>query len=248
VTEGLEAPPQYFPINAKINKDGYRSFDEVLQQALKPLRVADVKAHLQGDGILLDTRPADQFTLGFVPESIFIGLEGRFAEWAGSLLPFDKEIVLVTEEGQEKETITRLARVGFSRIAGYLKGGIEAWRAAGEELDIIIDVEADELAMDIPFDENLVVVDVRRPTEYADGHVKDAVNLPLSDMTDPVVMSSLEESQNIYVHCASGYRSVIASSLLKRQGIHNIRNVLGGWDKIREEKNIKTEKEKTLLN
>ena len=247
-TEGLTPPPNYFPINAKINREGYQSFAEILKQALKPLSVAEVKAHLQAEGILLDTRPADQFTLGFVPESVFIGLEGRFAEWAGSLLPFDKEMVLVTEEGREEEAITRLARVGFSKITGYLKGGIEAWRAAGEELDMVIDVEADELAMDLPFDENLVVVDVRRPAEFADGHVKDAVSLPLNEMTDPANMSNLEENQNIYVHCAGGYRSVIAASLLKRQGIHNIRNVLGGWGKIKEEKKIATEKEKSVLN
>lgn len=248
VTEGLTPPPQYFPINAQINREGYQSFAEVLKQALKPLSVADVKAHLQKDGILLDTRPAEQFTLGFVPESIFIGLEGRFAEWAGSLLPFDKEIVLVTEEGKQEEAITRLARVGFSKITGYLKGGIEAWSAAGEDLDMVIDVEADELAMDIPFDENLVVLDVRRPAEFADGHVKDAVSMPLNEMIDPANISNLEEDQNIYVHCAGGFRSVIAASLLKRQGIHNIRNVLGGWGKIKEEKKIATEKEKSMLN
>ncbi|HEU4903505.1 MAG TPA: rhodanese-like domain-containing protein [Flavisolibacter sp.] len=248
VTEGLTAPPQYFPINAKINKEGYESFSAVLENALQPLSVADVRAHLQDNGILLDTRPTDQFTQGFIPGSIFIGLEGRFAEWAGSLLPFDNDIVLVTEPGKEKEAVTRLARVGFSRVVGYADGGVDAWRKAGEEMDMIIDVEADELAMDIPFDENLVVVDVRRPAEYAAGHVKDAVNIPLNDLADPVNMSNLEENQNIYVHCAGGYRSVVATSLLKRQGIHNIRNVVGGWNKIREEKKIKTEMEKSVLN
>ena len=248
VTEGLKPPPQYFPINAQINKEGYESFAEVLEQALKPLSVVQVKEHLQNDGILLDTRPAEQFTQGFIPESIFIGLEGRFAEWAGSLLPFDKNMVLLTEEGKEKEAITRLARVGFSKIVGFVKGGMEAWRKAGEEIDMVISIEADELAMDIPFDENLVVVDVRRPAEYADGHVKDALNLPLNDLTDPAMMSNFEETQNIYVHCASGYRSIIAASLLKRQGIHNIRNVTGGWASIKEEKKIKTEKEKSVLN
>lgn len=248
VTKGLSEPPHYFPINARINKEGYDSINEVWEKALTPLSTDQVKAHLQGDGILLDTRNAAQFTHGFVPESVFIGLEGRFAEWAGSLLPFDKPIALVTEPGKEKETATRLARVGFSKLVGYLEGGIDAWTAAGEPLDMIIDVEADELAMDMPFDENLVVLDVRRPAEYADGHVKDAVNIPLTEMTDPGNMSNLEENQNIYVHCAGGYRSVIAASLLKRQGIHNLRNVLGGWGKIKEETKIKTEKEKSVLN
>lgn len=248
VTEGLTEPPQYFPINARINKEGYDSISNVLEKALTPLSPAQVKEHLQADGILLDTRSTGQFTHGFIPESIFIGLEGRFAEWAGSLLPFDKAIALVTEQGKEMETATRLARVGFSKLVGFLEGGIEAWQASGEPLDMIIDVEADELAMDIPFDENLVVIDVRRPAEYADGHVKDAINIPLNDMNDLVNMGNLEENQNIYVHCAGGYRSVIAASLMKRQGIHNLRNVVGGWSKIKEETKIKTEKEKSVLN
>lgn len=248
VTENLTEPPHYFPINAKINREGYDSINEVMEKGLTPLSVTAIKEHLERDGILLDTRPAEQFTGSFVPGSIFIGLEGRFAEWAGSLLPFDKPIAVVAEEGKEKESVTRLARVGFSNISGYLQGSVEAWQKAGEEIDMIIDVEADEVAMDIPFDENLVIVDVRRPTEFADGHVKDAINLPLSDMTDLASISMLEENQNIYVHCAGGYRSVIAASLLKRQGIHNLRNISGGWAKLKEEKKIKTEKEKSVLN
>lgn len=248
VTDGLTEPPQYFPINARINKEGYDSINDVWEKALTPLSPAQVKSHLQAGGILLDTRDGAQFTQGFVPEAVFIGLEGRFAEWAGSLLPFDKAIALVTEKGKEKESATRLARVGFSKLAGYLDGGTDAWTAAGEPLDMVIDVEADELAMDIPFDENLVVVDVRRPAEYADGHVKDAVNIPLNEMNDVATLSNLEEHQNIYVHCAGGYRSLIAASLMKRQGIHNLRNVLGGWAKIKEETRIKTEKEKSVLN
>ncbi len=248
VTEGLTTPPQYFPINAKINREGYDSISEVLEKGETPLSVAAVKGHVQAGGILLDTRPAAAFGAGFVPGAIFIGLEGRFAEWAGSLLPFDKPIALVTEAGKEKETVTRLARVGFSQIIGYLNGGLEAWKAAGEETDMLIDVEPDELAMDIPFDENLVVVDVRRPAEYADGHVKGAVNLPLNEMTDLANLSMFDENQNLYLHCAGGYRSIIAASLLKRQGIHNLRNVAGGWNKLKEEEKIKIEKEKSVLN
>ncbi|RYZ20952.1 MAG: rhodanese-like domain-containing protein [Chitinophagaceae bacterium] len=222
--------------------------NDVLEKGLMPLSVEEVKKHLDNDAIIVDTRPSSEFTVGFIPESIFIGLEGRFAEWAGSILPFDKDIILVSEPGKEKEAVTRLARVGFSRFVGFLNGGIEAWKAADQELDMIVDVEADELAMDIPFDENLVVVDVRRETEYADGHVKDAVNLPLNDMIDPANMAQFQEDQNIYVHCAGGYRSVIAASLLKRQGIHNIRNILGGWAKIKEQEKIQTDKEKSVLN
>lgn len=248
VTDGIPPPPQYFPINAMINKEGYDSLDEVLKQGMTTLPVERFKELMTEDTIVLDTRRADEFTLGFVPGSISIGLEGRFAEWAGSLLPFDAPILLVTDPGKEKETIIRLARVGFSKVQGYLDGGFPAWKKAGEEIDLIIDVEADEMMMDIPFDERLVILDVRKPAEYADGHVKNAQNLPVNDMTDPATMANLEEDQNIYVHCAGGYRSVIASSLLKRQGIHNIRNVVGGWNKIKEQEKVEVVKEKSVLN
>jgi hydroxyacylglutathione hydrolase len=248
VTAGLDAPPQYFPINAKINKEGYESLDRILEQSLKPLRVEAFKREMEKDVIILDTRIGNEFTQGYVPGSIFIGLEGRFAEWAGSLLPFDKDILLVTEPGKEKETIIRLARVGIVKVLGFLEGGFEKWKAAGEEIDIIIDVEADELAMDFHFDDKLVVLDVRKPVEFADGHVKDALNIPLIEMSDPATIAELEENQNIYVHCASGYRSVIASSIIKRNGIHNIRNIVGGWGKIKEEKKIPNEKGKSVLN
>ena len=199
--------------------------------------------------VLLDTRPASVFTNGFVPSSIFIGLEGRFAEWAGSLLSFDKTIILVTEAGKEKETIVRLARVGFEKFAGYLEGGFSTWETSGEKIDLIIDVEADELAMDIPFDERLVVVDVRKEGEYADGHLKQATNITLSSLTDPGSMADLDDDQNIYVHCAGGYRSVIAASLIKKEGIHNLRNVLGGWVAIKALKDkFEIEKSEAVLN
>jgi glyoxylase-like metal-dependent hydrolase (beta-lactamase superfamily II)/rhodanese-related sulfurtransferase len=248
VTEGLAAPPQYFPINAQINKEGYESLDHLLEQGLRPLSIAEVKKGIEKNVWIVDTRKASLFTQGFIPGSVFIGLEGRFAEWAGSILPFDQEMMLVTDEGKEKEAIVRLARVGFNKVIGYVDGGFEAWKSAGEEVDMIIDVEADELAMDLPFDEKLVVLDVRKPTEFAEGHVKEAISMPLDEMTNPLNFAELEEEQNIYVHCAGGYRSVIAASLLKRQGIHNLRNVLGGWGKIKEQSKIPTEKEASILN
>ncbi|HTI89557.1 MAG TPA: MBL fold metallo-hydrolase [Puia sp.] len=249
VTDGLDAPPSYFSVNARINKEGYESLDGVLEAGLQPLDLSAFKELIgQPEVILLDTRRSDVFVNGFVPGSVSIGLDGRFAEWAGSLLPFDKPIVLVTSPGEEKESVVRLARVGFDKVKGYLEGGYAAWQAAGEPIDMIIDIEADELAMDIPFDENLVVLDVRRETEFADGHVKDAINLPLQDLTDPGNMSNLEEHFNIYIHCGGGYRSIIAASLLKRQGIHNLRNVAGGWGKIKDQKGIETIKEKSVLN
>ena len=235
VTEGLTAPPSYFPINAKINKEGYENINAVIKKGMKALSVAEFKELSKKDEvIILDSRISKIFTEGFVPGSISIGLEGRFAEWAGSILPFDKSIILVTETGKEKETIVRLARVGFEKFEGYLSDGFEAWLAAGEQKDMIIDVEADELAMDIPFDQNLVVVDVRKEAEYADGHVSMAINIPLLDLIDPASMANLDDHHNIYVHCAGGYRSVIALSLLKRQGFHNLRNIIGGFGQIKE--------------
>jgi glyoxylase-like metal-dependent hydrolase (beta-lactamase superfamily II)/rhodanese-related sulfurtransferase len=249
VTEGLQAAPIYFAVNAKINMEGYDSLDSVLEKGLTPLSIEEFKQKIEEEVIILDTRKAVEFTQGFVPGSISIGLEGRFAEWAGNLLPFDKPMMLVTEEGKERESVIRLARVGFSKIEGFLEGGYEGWRNAGETSDIIIDVEPDELAMDIPFDDKLIVVDVRKEVEFADGHVKGAVNIPLGTMTDPAVsMGNIEDTDNLYIHCAGGYRSVIAASLMKRQGIHNLRNVLGGWSKMKEEEKIEKEKEAAVLN
>jgi hydroxyacylglutathione hydrolase len=249
VTHGIAAPPQYFPVNAKINKEGYESLEKVLQNGMKTLSIAEFKKLAADDNvIILDTRNANLFTEGFVPGSISIGLEGRFAEWAGALLPFDKKIILVTEPGKEKETIVRLARVGYEKIEGHLAGGYDAWKAAGEAMDMIVNVEPDELVMDLPHDENIMVVDVRRPTEYADGHLKESTNIPLNEMMDPGTMANIDDNHNVYVHCAGGYRSVIASSLMKRQGIHNLRNVLGGWGKIKEQAKAEVVKETSVLN
>jgi hydroxyacylglutathione hydrolase len=239
VTSGLNEPPQYFPINAKINKEGYDNIELILEQGNTPLSVEEFKALLNDDTIILDTRPAIVFTEGFIPTSIFIGLEGRFAEFAGTLLPINKKILLVCDEGKELETITRLSRVGYDNVIGFLKGGYEAWKNAGEKLDLIIDVDADELAMDMKFDENLVVMDVRKQAEYDAGHVKGARLSTLQDfITNPVIMATIEDHENVYIHCAGGYRSVIAASLLKKEEIHNVRNVLGGFAKIKEVEEI----------
>jgi len=248
VTGGLKAAPKYFAINARINQRGYEDISEVTRKGTQRLSIDEFKALAEQDAIILDTRPATVFTQGFIPGSISIGLEGRFAEWAGSLLPFDQTIILITEPGKEPESVTRLSRVGFDKMAGYLDGGFEAWTKAGLPIDMIIDVEADELIMDIPFDENLVVLDVRRETEYADGHLEDARHLPLEEMTDLAKIADIEEHQQLYVHCAGGYRSVIAASLLKRQGIHNLRNVLGGWNSIKQQEKAKIVKEASVLN
>jgi hydroxyacylglutathione hydrolase len=249
VTDGLDVPPSYFSINARINKEGYESLDEVLDNGLQALDLASFRRWIaEEEAILLDTRSSQIFVAGFVPGSVSIGLDGRFAEWAGSLLPFDKPIVLVTAPGEEKESVIRLARVGFDTVKGYLEGGFPRWQHSGEPIDMVIDVLPDELAMDIPFDENLVVIDVRRETEFADGHIKDAINIPLQELADPLSMANLEDRFNLYVHCGGGYRSIIAASLLKRQGIHNLRNVTGGWKMIKEQKDIEIVKDKSVLN
>ncbi|CAN5263140.1 MBL fold metallo-hydrolase [soil metagenome] len=248
VTTGLGAAPVYFAVNAKINKEGYGSLDDVMKKALTPLSIEEFKMKLQEDVVILDTRNANTFTEGFVPGSISIGLEGRFAEWAGSILPFDKRIVLITDKGKEEETVIRLARVGFENVEGYMDGGYEQWVKSREKIDLIINVEADELAMDLKHDPNAVVVDVRKETEFAEGHVKDAMTLPLNEMTDLAQIANFEDNQNLYVHCAGGYRSVIAASLMKRQGIHNLRNITGGWGKIKLEKDIPVQKEASILN
>jgi len=248
VTDDLGDAPAYFSINAKINKEGYHNLDSIKSKGLTPLSIKEFKTKTENGSIILDTRPSSEFTNGFIPGSVFIGLEGRFAEWAGNLLSFNESMVLVTPEGKEEETLVRLARVGFDKVEGFLKGGFEAWEKAGEKTDMIINIEADELAMDIPFDDNLTVLDVRKYTEYAEGHVKNAVNLPLAEMRDVAQIAQFEENQNIYIHCESGYRSVIAASLLKRQDYHNLRNILGGWVKIKEQKSISVEKEAEVLN
>ena len=241
VTSGLNAPPAYFPINAAINKKGYESLDTVKTRGLQALSIADFKAAVAKGALILDTRKATEFTEGFIPESISIGLDGRFAEWAGTLLPFNQDLVLVAEEGKEEETLIRLARVGLDAIQGYLKGGFEAWKTADEKIDIIIDVDTEELALDIPHDPKLEIIDVRKQAEFDAGHIVAANLMPLDTLIDPLHLSVIDTEANLYVHCAGGYRSVIACSLLKRQGFHNVRNVLGGWSAIKEVNEIPKE-------
>ncbi len=220
-----------------------------MENGLKPLNIEAFKKLIKDDDtICLDTRLSTEFTEGFVPGSICIGLDGRFAEWAGSLLPFDKPFVLVTDPGKEKETVVRLARVGFAQMQGYLEGGFEKWKSSGEPIDLIVNIDADELAMDLPFDSKLKVVDVRRETEFADGHLAAARNIPLETLSDPGTMAEFDDTDNIYIHCASGYRSVIACSLFKRQGIHNLHNIVGGWDEIKKIDGLDIVKEKSVLN
>lgn len=213
------------------------------------ISISQLKEQLNAENItLIDTRNAVEFTDGFIPGAVFVGLEGNFEDWMLTLFSVDTPIILITDIGREEEIITKLKAVAFTNIKGYLEGGFEAWKKAGEKFDMIINVDAAEMAMDIPFDENLVIVDVRKPVEYAEGHVDKALNLPLIDIKDPGNLVTIEERDNLYVHCARGYRSVIAASLLKQQGYDNIRNVLGGWEFIKHTKGIKIVKEASALN
>ena len=238
VTTGLNTPPAYFPLNAKINSQGYDSMEEVYSKGLIPLSCSSFKEKEANGAWILDTRASTVFPTGFVPGSINIGLDGRYAEWAGTLLPLKQELILVTELGKEKESITRLARVGIDNIVGYLDGGFEAWAKAGGEVDLIIDIDTDEFAMDFPHDPKMEVIDVRKKAEFEAGHVKGAINIPLDTLVDPLKVAMVDDEKNLYVHCQGGYRSVIAASILKKHGFNNLRNILGGYAKIKSEKGI----------
>lgn len=248
VTSGLSEPPAYFPINARINKEGYTSFDLAKANGMTALSVADFKIKIENGAFLLDTREATIFTQGFIPDSVSIGLDGRLAEWAGVLIPFGQEIILVTEKGKEEESITRLARIGYDTVVGYLKGGLAAWQKAGESIDLIIDIDADELAMDFPNDARLEILDVRKAAEFEAGHIKGATNLPLNGFGDIMNLALINHDTNLYIHCAGGYRSVIAASILKKQGFHNLRNVLGGYNAIKNVKELPIVVSKIQLN
>lgn len=232
VTDGLLPPPQYFPLNVKMNKEGYEDIDKILErgtQALTP-EAFEVAANETG-AVVLDVRHQDDFAKGHVPRSIFIGLDGSFAPWVGALVADVKQpILLVTPEGREEETITRLSRVGFDHTLGYLKGGIDAWKAAGKEVDTVESVSAEELKKRI--ENGVPVYDVRKETEFQAEHVENAHLTPLDYINDH--LSEFPEKETFYVHCAGGYRSMIASSILKSRGIHNLVDVAGGFADIKK--------------
>ncbi|MEO7962049.1 MAG: MBL fold metallo-hydrolase [Ginsengibacter sp.] len=244
----LPQVPVYFPVIARINRDGYQSLDSVKAKALTGLSLDDFQRKIAENIIILDTRKGADFKQGFIPGALFIGLEGRFAQWAGSLLPFHQRMILLVEKGKEEETVTRLAGVGFDNVEGYLTGGFDTWKKSGNAIDMIIDVDPDELAMDIPFDPQLLVIDVRTSAEFGESHVSGSMNMSLAEMTDLAMIAQLEETQNIYVHCSIGYRSVIACSILKKEGYHNIRNVNGTFEDIKGQPGIIIEKETSVLN
>ena len=233
VTDGLEAPPQYFPLNVKMNKSGYDDVESVLSRGLNPLdpESFEILANEAG-ALILDVRHQDEFVKGHVPQSIFIGLDGGFAPWVGALIgDVNQPLMIITPEGREEETITRLSRVGFDQTLGYLKGGIEAWKSSGKEYDMISGVNAKDLEKLVK-QEKVPVFDVRKENEYLSGHISSAENTPLNFLND--YLDRFPKNNPFFIHCAGGYRSVIAASILKKRGIHNLIDVQGGFKKIKE--------------
>lgn len=234
VTDGLQPPPAYFPLNVKMNKEGYPSFDKVLaqgQHALSP-KSFEVAANETG-AVVLDVRHQNDFAKAHVPRSIFIGLDGSFAPWVGELIKdVNQEILLIVEKEFLNEAITRLSRVGFDNVIGYLEGGIEAWIKAGFETDNVKSIPATILKKKLAKDPEAKVIDVRRENEYLSEHVISAENLPLSTLNQH--LSQIPEEEDFYIHCAGGYRSMIAASILKSRGFHNLIDIQGGYDAIKE--------------
>src|SRR6056300_672326 len=233
VTDGLLPPPQYFPLNVKMNKEGYEDIKSVLETGTRPLSPEDFEVTANETGaIILDVRHQDEFAKGHIPQSIFIGIDGGFAPWVGALVgDVQQPILLVTPEGREEETVTRLARVGFDNTLGYLKGGIEAWKGKGKELDAIAGIETSELKTKMEAND-LQIFDVRKSGEYLSEHIPNAHNTPLDFINEH--MAEFSENEPFFIHCAGGYRSMIAASILKSRGIHNLIDVKGGFAKIKE--------------
>lgn len=234
VTTGLLPPPAYFPLNVMLNKQGYESIDEVMKRgniALSP-DAFETAANETG-ALILDTRDAQTFAKGFIPNSINIGIDGSFAPWVGAMIPdIKQQILIVDEPGREEEVITRLARVGYDYTIGYLQGGIEAWKKAGKEMDEIKSINADELAEIMKKDKEVNVLDVRKPGEYQSEHIDKAENAPLDFINDSMLKA--DKNKTYYVHCAGGYRSMIFASVLRARGYDKLIDVKGGFNAIKE--------------
>ena len=232
VLDGLSAPPKYFGMNVALNKSGYESFENVLHQSNKPITAEDFEGVAEDSGaLILDTRNAADFHQGFVPNSINIGLKGDFAPWVGAMIvDVHQPILLVTDPGTEEEVITRLSRVGFDHVLGYLEGGFESWKNSGKEIDTIHRISAQDFAA--KFSDDSKVIDVRKESEYDAEHVDNAYRRPLADINDWA--NALNNDEHFFIHCAGGYRSMIASSILNSRGIRNFTEIEGGFNKIKE--------------
>ncbi|KGN97853.1 rhodanese-like domain-containing protein [Porphyromonas sp. COT-290 OH3588] len=231
VTEGLLPPPAYFGGNVAMNKLGYDSIDRVLERGLVPLSPKDFEAVAEASGALvLDARAPGVFAKGFIPRSINIGIDGDFAPWVGTMIVDVKQpLLLVVDAGREEEAITRLSRVGFDHVLGYLSGGFEAWQASGRETDSVERISAAEFAQQFKADETLVI-DVRKESEYAAEHIVDAYSRPLAYINDWI--SDLPRDRHFYLHCAGGYRSMIAASILQARGYRSFTDIEGGFGAI----------------
>jgi len=232
VLDGLTAPPKYFGMNVAMNKGGYDDFDSVLAKGNHPFSPEEFEKMAEDSGaLILDTRSAADFYQGYVPNSINIGLKGDFAPWVGAMIvDVAQPLLLVTDEGSEEEAITRLARVGFDHVIGYLKGGFEAWKEAGKETDQVKRISPETFAKE--FSEKSVVLDVRKPSEYETEHVNEAFSRPLAEINE--WSKNINPDEHFYVHCAGGYRSMIAASILNSRGIRNFTEIEGGFSKIKE--------------
>ena len=233
VTDGLLPPPAYFPLNVKMNKEGYEDIENVLSSGLKPLSPAAFESIANETGaVMLDVRTPFDYATEHIPKSIFIGLDGSFAPWVGELIVDVKQpIILIAPEGREEEAVTRLARVGFDNTMGYLEGGVDTWEEEGREVDTVASVSVSQLEKDYTEFQSRIF-DVRKESEYLSEHVIEAKNTPLSRINEH--LSKLPKEENFYIHCAGGYRSMIAASILKSRGYHNMINVEGGFKALKE--------------
>lgn len=231
VTDGLLPPPAYFPENVRLNKEGYEDVYEIIAEA-KPFDPDTFLAVVEEtDALVLDVRHQDEFAKGHIPGSIFIGLDGGFAPWVGALITdIHQKIVLVTPKGREEEAIMRLSRVGYDQTLGYLEGGFETWRNSGKEFDTIMSVEAVDL--ESRWNANPMVFDVRKPGEYTSEHLENVPSTPLDFLNEH--LAEFPTQQDFYVHCAGGYRSMIAASILKSRGYHRVIDVKGGFAALKQ--------------
>ena len=228
VLDGLLPPPAYFPMNVAMNKKGYDSIDSVVNNGMRALTAAEFEVAAEStDAVVLDTRKPADFAIGFVPRSINIGIDGQFAPWVGSVIGDVKTpLLLITEPGKEEETVIRLSRVGFDNILGHLKGGFSTWKESGKEIDTVNRISAEQFAAEAKIGTDMVL-DVRKESEYRAEHVDEAYNKPLDFINDWFM--TMNDNEPFYLHCAGGYRSMIAASILKARGIHNFKEVDGGF-------------------
>ncbi|WP_299823195.1 MBL fold metallo-hydrolase [uncultured Pontibacter sp.] len=232
VTDGLMPPPNYFPFNVQLNKEGYNSISNILERGLNALSPDAFEAAATETGaLILDTRKPQAFAQGFIPNALFIGIDGGFAPWVGALiLDLKQPILFIADAGREEEVVTRLARVGYDNTIGYLEGGFAAWEKAGKPVDTIKSILAEEFTAQYTHDPSIKVVDVRKPGEYQAEHIETACSSPLDFIYDN--FSSLPTDETLYIHCAGGYRSMIAASILKARGFEKLVDVQGGYGAI----------------